>query len=86
MQSSAPAAEIEGTVVDWLRKELDDPDITAADNFLDVGGHSLIFANLNAYLVESYGVVLDLRVTYNDTLAEAAVAAAAALPATAQTA
>ncbi len=84
MQSSESAAEIEGTVVDWLRKELDDPDITAADNFLDLGGHSLIFANLNAFLVESYGVALDLTVTYNDTLA--AAVAAAALPAAAPTA
>lgn len=85
MQSSASAAEIEEAVVIWLRKELEDPDITAADNFLDLGGHSLIFANLNASLVESYGVALDLTVTYNNTLAEAVAGAAAALPATART-
>lgn len=85
MQSSASAAEIEKAVVDWLRDELDDPDITAADNFLDLGGHSLTFARLNASLVDAYGVVLDLTVTYNGTLADAAVAAAAALPTTART-
>lgn len=85
MQSSASAAEIAEAVVDWLRGELDDPDITAEDNFLDLGGHSLTFAKLNVFLVDTYGIALDLTVTYNNTLADATAAAVTALPTPART-
>jgi acyl carrier protein len=67
----APVAQ---SVVEWLRTELDDPEITGADNFLDVGGHSLIFSRLNKFLGDSFGVVLDQKTTYSDQL-NAAVAA-----------
>lgn len=66
--------DVEQSVVEWLRAELDDQDITGADNFLDVGGHSLIFSRLNKYLGDSYGVVLDQKTTYSAELS-AAVAA-----------
>ncbi|MEV5413217.1 acyl carrier protein [Thermopolyspora sp. NPDC052614] len=65
---------VEQAVVEWLREELDDPEITASDNFLDVGGHSLTFQRLNRYLSTTYGVTLDQRTTYDDELG-AAVAA-----------
>lgn len=67
-------------VVEWLRAELDDPEITAADNFLDVGAHSLTFTKLNRYLAESRGVALDMRLTYDHTLEAAAKAAGPASP------
>ncbi len=69
---------VEISVVDWLRTELDDPEITAADNFLDIGGHSLAFARLNAYLAESFGLNLDMRVAYDKPLS---IAVAGAQPA-----
>jgi acyl carrier protein len=59
---------VEISVVDWLRTELDDPEITAADNFLDIGGHSLTFARLNAHLAEAFGLNLDMRVAYEEPL------------------
>lgn len=65
---------IEQSVVEWLRAELDDPEITGSDNFLDVGGHSLVFSRLNKFLSDSFGVVLDQKTTYSDQLG-AAVAA-----------
>lgn len=66
--------QVERSVVEWLRAELDDPEITAAENFLDVGGHSLIFARLNKYLGESFGTVLDQQTTYADPLSVAVAA------------
>ncbi len=60
--------DIEHSVVEWLRAELDDPEITASDNFLDIGGHSLTFARLNQYLNTAFGIVLDTRTTYSEPL------------------
>jgi hypothetical protein len=40
-----------------------------------VRGHSLVFARLNRFVADSFGVALDQRVTYSDQLS-AAVAAA----------
>ncbi|MEU9205628.1 acyl carrier protein [Streptomyces sp. NPDC048332] len=69
--------DIERSVVEWLRTELDDQEITASDNFLDIGGHSLTFARLNKYLGDTFGVVLDNRTAYSESLG---VAAAKSLP------
>jgi len=44
--------QVEQSAVEWLRAELDDPEISGTDNFLDVGGHSLIFSRLNKFLTE----------------------------------
>ncbi|WP_043726214.1 hypothetical protein [Kutzneria sp. 744] len=71
----AGPADIETSAVAWLRAELDDPEITAGDNFLDVGGHSLTFSRLNKFLGESRGVVLDRRTTYEESLGSAAAKA-----------
>jgi len=67
--------EIRRAVVDWLRAELDDPQISGADNFLDVGGQSLVFLRLNKVVTDRFGVVLDQRVTYSDPLDDAVAAA-----------
>ncbi|MEW1614258.1 MULTISPECIES: phosphopantetheine-binding protein [unclassified Streptomyces] len=65
------ATDIESSVVDWLRNELDDQEITGDDNFLDIGGHSLTFARLNKHVGAAFGVVLDNRTTYSESLSVA---------------
>ena len=67
---SGPAG-IETSAVAWLRAELDEPEITAGDNFLDVGGHSQTFSRLNKLLGESRGVTLDRRTTCEESLGSA---------------
>jgi hypothetical protein len=62
------AADIEHSVVEWLRSELEDPEITGSDNFLDIGGHSLTFSRLNKFLGDSHGAALDMKTTYEETL------------------
>lgn len=62
---------VESDAVTWLRTELEDPEISGDDNFLDVGGHSLTFAKLNAYLGDAHGVALDMKTTYDESLAVA---------------
>ncbi|MEE1745578.1 MULTISPECIES: acyl carrier protein [unclassified Streptomyces] len=64
----ADPADVERSLVGWLRDELEDPDITGADNFLDIGGHSLTFAKLNQHLSDSFGAVLDMKTTYEEPL------------------
>ena len=67
MRTTDPA-DVERSLVEWLRGELEDPEITGADNFLDIGGHSLTFARLNQHLSDSFGAVLDMRTTYEEPL------------------
>lgn len=65
---AASPAEVEHAVVDWLRGELNDTNIMGSDNFLDIGGYSLMFSKLNRFLGESYGVVLDIKTAYEEPL------------------
>jgi hypothetical protein len=65
---TASPTEVEESVVEWLRGELDDANITGSDNFLDIGGYSLMFSKLNRFLRESHGIVLDMRTTYAEPL------------------
>lgn len=63
--------QVEAAVVEWLRSELNDREITAAENFLDIGGHSLTFSKLNIFLGDSFGVELDPKITYAESLSTA---------------
>lgn len=67
IRTVAPA-DVERSLIEWLRGELGDPEITGSDNFLDVGGHSLTFSKLNQFLGDSFGAVLDMRTTYEEPL------------------
>jgi hypothetical protein len=64
--------------VAWLRTTLDDAEITGDDNFLDVGGHSMIAINFNAWLTEEFGVTTDLAQLFQKTIREAVASAHAA--------
>lgn len=68
---TAQLANIEKSVIEWLRTELDDPDIVGSDNFLDVGGHSLTFSKLNIFLEDSFGIGLDMQITYDYSISRA---------------
>lgn len=66
--SAANPAEVEEALVNWLRGELNDRKISASDNFLDIGGYSLLFSKLNRFLNATYGVALDIETTYTQPL------------------
>ena len=68
---STEPGDVESAVVEWLRVELDDAEITGSENFLDIGGHSLTFAKLNTFLGDSFGFVLDSRTTYEESISKA---------------
>jgi len=69
--AEASPAEVEQAVIDWLRGQLNDTKITGSDNFLDIGGYSLLFSKLNRFLSEFYGVVLDIKITFQEPLSVA---------------
>ena len=70
--------EMESAVIIWLRDSLEDPEITGSDNFLDVGGHSLTFAELNEFARERFGLSLDIQIMYEKTISDACGVAATA--------
>jgi len=63
--------EVEQAAIRWLREDLDDQELTADENFLDIGGHSLTFSKLNAFLGATFGLRLDQKTTYEDSLSAA---------------
>jgi aryl carrier-like protein len=58
-------------VVAWLQEKLEDKEITGTDNFLEVGGHSMLAIELNASLVERHGTDLDLAQLFKNPIQEA---------------
>jgi aryl carrier-like protein len=62
-------------VVSWLREALDDDTIAADDNFLAVGGHSLMAMSLNAWLVQRGGVAIDLPDLFQKSIRDAVAGA-----------
>jgi acyl carrier protein len=67
-------------MVTWLRNAIQDDDITAADRFLDAGGHSMMAVQLSTWLAGRHGVEIDIAVLFQSTLeqtAESAIAASA---------
>ncbi|WP_405947596.1 phosphopantetheine-binding protein [Streptomyces prunicolor] len=65
---SPEITDLEHATIAWLCEELEDSEIIASDNFLDIGGHSLAFARLNKFLADSFGVNLDMKVAYDEPL------------------
>jgi len=58
-------------VTSWVIGLIGDPGITAEDNFLDVGGHSMLALELNAKAREEFGQEFDIEVLFGRTLREA---------------
>jgi acyl carrier protein len=46
---------------------LAEPDIAVSDNFLDVGGHSLMALDLSKEMEQRFGVPLDIRVLFEES-------------------
>lgn len=73
-----PSESLEESLVDWCRRLMKDPDIRADDNFLDIGGHSLMAAQLVSLALIHHGAQLDIRQLFTKSLAEAAASASKA--------
>lgn len=51
----------------WL-SEILEQQVLASDNFLDVGGHSMIAISLNERVKKEFGLTLSMEKLYNVTL------------------
>ncbi|MFD3514755.1 phosphopantetheine-binding protein [Streptomyces sp. NPDC058657] len=68
----ADAREVERCTVEWAAAVLEDPDVTPEDNFLDLGGHSILALRLCRYAKERFGAEYDLMLLFETDLAAAA--------------
>ncbi|MGW7362018.1 acyl carrier protein [Streptomyces sp. NPDC054841] len=68
-------SELTETILSRLREQLGDRWITGEDNFLDVGGHSMMAIELKAWLADRHGVSIGLPELFRGTLSDAAAAA-----------
>ncbi|MDE9454649.1 phosphopantetheine-binding protein [Xenorhabdus bovienii] len=58
-----------GEYISWLESILEQP-VSANDNFLDIGGHSMIAISLNDRIKNKFGLSLSMERLYNATLDE----------------
>ncbi|GHF31668.1 hypothetical protein GCM10010218_10670 [Streptomyces mashuensis] len=65
-------AEAERLIVGWAAEILEEPETTAGDNFLDLGGHSMLALELNQRVLEKFGVEFDMQVLFERSLGEVA--------------
>jgi Phosphopantetheine attachment site len=60
--------------ISWMESLLERP-VNAGDNFLDVGGHSMLAISLNERIQNQFGLTLSMEHLYNATLTETFFAA-----------
>ncbi|MEV8309815.1 phosphopantetheine-binding protein [Streptomyces flavidovirens] len=65
-------AEVERLTLSWVEEILDEPDVTLADNFLDLGGHSVLAVRLSKQARQHLGAEYDLMVLFEKDLGSAA--------------
>jgi Phosphopantetheine attachment site len=73
--SRGSQGDVESATLAWLREKLEDPGIGPKDNFLEIGGHSLLAIELNTWLDAGYGRTLDVPTLFNESIKDAVVSA-----------
>ncbi|MET8630379.1 phosphopantetheine-binding protein [Kitasatospora sp. NPDC004669] len=63
--------EAQELVLRWAAEILEEP-VTAEDNFLDLGGHSVLALELGNRIKEHFGVELDIEVLFERSVGEVA--------------
>ncbi|WP_019855914.1 acyl carrier protein [Actinopolyspora mortivallis] len=71
-RTSHHTEEITRLTVEWAAEILEEPEVTARDNFLDLGGHSILALRLCRYAAERFGVEYDIMTLFENDLATAA--------------
>ncbi len=55
----------------WVAELIGEKNITAEDNFLDLGGHSMLALELNAKARERFGAEFDMEILFERSLGDA---------------
>lgn len=71
--ASAEVEEIAVEFLGWIVDFLEEPDITLEDSFLDVGGTSMLAAELKQKVLDRYGIELDVLLLFEGTLQETVI-------------
>ncbi|MFT2018693.1 phosphopantetheine-binding protein [Streptomyces sp. 796.1] len=65
-------AEIQRRTLEWVAEILEEPEVLAEDNFLDLGGHSMLALQLGQRAKDAFGADYDLKTLFEGSLASAA--------------
>ncbi|MGW1836838.1 phosphopantetheine-binding protein [Streptomyces sp. NPDC002067] len=69
--SSVNLEEIRQDTLEWVSELLEEP-AKSEDNFLDLGGHSMLALQLSGRAKEKYGAEYDIKTLFESTLEKAA--------------
>lgn len=69
-ETSAKAEEAERLVVRWVAEMIGE-DVSPQDNFLDLGGHSMLALELSRKAKEQFGVEFDVQILFERSIGEA---------------
>jgi len=64
------ATEAESLVLTWFAEELEEPQIQAEDNFLDLGGHSMLAVALDKRARDRFDAGFDMSLLFQGTVGE----------------
>lgn len=70
-RTATDSVSTEERVMEWCSELLDEK-VGREDNFLDLGGHSMLAVMLNERVNERYGIDLDIQILFEGTIAEVA--------------
>lgn len=71
------APDVEAMTLAWVSEILDEPDVHPDDNFIDLGGHSILAVRLSRRAREHLGCDFDLMLLFEKDLGTAAAELAA---------
>ncbi|MEX2972758.1 phosphopantetheine-binding protein [Streptomyces sp. C184] len=71
------AEEAQRLTLEWVTELLEEPQARAEDNFLDLGGHSMLALQLSQRAKERFGVEYDIKILFEGSIAEAGTDVAA---------
>jgi aryl carrier-like protein len=69
--TAAQTAQPGTLAVTWVGELLEESDLSAQDNFLDLGGHSVLALELGERVKENLGVELDMQILFERSIGEA---------------
>ena len=62
--------QAESLILHWVASLLESPGVSSGDNFLDLGGHSMLAVDLDRQVLAHFGVTLDMRLLFEETIGE----------------
>lgn len=71
-RTASQAAEIRRLTLEWVAEILEEPQAMLEDNFLDLGGHSMLALQLGERAKQRFGADYDLKILFEGDLASAA--------------